>query len=158
MGMIQKTNQKITIIQEIVTITKRDQKNRKELSVDVSNVARKVTKRTTVQQRMRQLMTEKLIINNLENMIKRLSKKNERNIEVNGNPQMKENLKIILKQQILLHQRSMYLVVLPQRLHTNPRNMIGRKTMKNSEMIKKRLSLKNRKNIKKIRTKFKKLQ
>ena len=71
--MRQKTNQMNTIIQEIVIIMKRDQRNRKNLWADVSNVVWKVTKALTVQgmtvqQKMRQLMNRKLI-SNLENMV-----------------------------------------------------------------------------------------
>ena len=137
--MRQKTNQMNTIVQEIVIIMKREQRNRKNLQVDVSNVVWKATKaltvqEMTVQQKMRQLMNRKLI-NNMENMvhyfirsknnfliftkmlifivqIKSLSKKNARNTEV-----MKENMKIILKQ----YQKIMYLVVLHHHLHTSPR-------------------------------------
>ena len=134
--MTQKTNQMNTIVQEIVIIMKRGQRNQKNLQVDVSNVVWKATKALTVQgmtaqQKMRQLMNRKLI-NNLENMvyyfirsknrffyiynnafqIKSLSKKNARNTEV-----MKENMKIILKQ----HQKIMYQVVLHHHLHTSPR-------------------------------------
>ena len=134
--MTQKTNQMNTIVQEIVIIMKRGQRNQKNLQVDVSNVVWKATKALTVQgmtaqQKMRQLMNRKLI-NNLENMvyyfirsknrffyiynnafqIKSLSKKNARNTEV-----MKENMKIILKQ----YQKIMYLVVLHHHLHTSPR-------------------------------------